>query len=224
MNRLVNEHTEANSCGYSHDHSIYSSNKIKLTHEQMPVELISSFLQTIDKTIISVTKINDLGNVDGKVIGFQIKFRNNDDIIISGDDLLNLSNRLSHGTIEAIQFLYKLIEIKSEYYNTIYIDEQLTHIHSDLEKELLAIAINILPLDAQLFYTSHNVEVLNMNLPISCYTILVEDDEGYPIAVSPEEYLPIQNDRNNMYKNLENNTFGTFKDFGILFDLIKNLI
>ena len=53
----------------------------------------------------------------------------------------------------------------------IIVTKKFSYIHSDIEKAILSLMIDFLKPNTQLFFTTHNMEVLNMDLPIHCFTI-----------------------------------------------------
>lgn len=221
MNSLFDDHKICNEFGYSFQHSNFGDNNTLVLEDiVIPNEVMENFLKTIDNSTLKVKNIES----DGEVLklDFMITFKNGEHIIISGNDLNNISHRLSYGTIEAIQFIYKIFQINSDRYDIVFIDECLTHIHTELEKELLSICIEVLPKSSQLFFTTHNNDILNMNLPISCFTILSENSDGNTQVSNPEKVRNQKNDRNNLLKLIEKDLFNTSKDFGELYNILSS--
>ena len=56
-----------------------------------------------------------------------------------------------------------------------YCDEKFSYIHSDLEKATLSLMIDLLRPNGQLFFTSHNADILDMSLPKHSFTFLRKD-------------------------------------------------
>lgn len=53
-----------------------------------------------------------------------------------------------------------------------YCDEKFSYIHSDIEKAILSVMIELLGKDTQLFFTTHNTDILDMQLPKHSYTFM----------------------------------------------------
>ncbi|MDK7178494.1 hypothetical protein QP445_13820, partial [Micrococcus luteus] len=73
----------------------------------------------------------------------------------------------------------------------------------------LSLLIAHLPRHAQLFYTTHNYDVLDMNLPVHSYVFMSKDEEGTSI-VQPEQIIN-KNDRS-LLNYVKNNVFNTLPD------------
>jgi hypothetical protein len=93
----------------------------------------------------------------------------------------------------------------------------MAHVHSDLEVSILNKMIGILGEESQLFYTTHNTDVLDMNLLPHAYLFLVRSEAGYVSAVQPEHFFT-KNDRT-LRSYVENDVFKTRPNA----DLIDNL-
>lgn len=79
---------------------------------------------------------------------------------------------LSSGTKSGIAIavmIAHMIEKKCEFF---YCDEKFSFIHSDIEKALLSVMIELLDDDTQLFFTTHNTDILDMQLPKHSYTFM----------------------------------------------------
>lgn len=186
--------------------------------ERIPESVLSQFICAIDRSIHKVEY------TDGDSMSFNIEFNDGQDLLVDYYKLSDLEWRLSYGTVDAIQFFFKLYEILEGGYNTIYIDEELSHIQSELEKVLFLSLIQNLPNDAQLFFTTHNTELLKIDLPVSCYTILSEDKEGKTVVTNVEDYIKNKNDRNSLFNYIRSNYFSTEKYYDELFDIVEGMI
>jgi len=72
-----------------------------------------------------------------------------------------------------------------------YCDEKFPYIHSDIEKAILSLMIDFLKPNTQLFFTTHNLEILDMNLPIHCFTFLKKREKIEVVYAS--EYIDEDN-------------------------------
>jgi hypothetical protein len=66
--------------------------------------------------------------------------------------------------------------------------------HSELEISMLNLMIEKLGENSQLFYTSHNYDVLEMNLPSHSYVFMKKDE--FVEVMHPEKLGYTKNDRN----------------------------
>ena len=116
---------------------------------------------------------------------------------------------LSSGTKEGIHIgniLYNIIRDKeNNSYRAYYVDEKFAYIHTELEKNILSIMLDLLPKESQLFFTTHNSDILDFNVPIHSFTFLKKEDNIE--VVNPEKYI-LKNDRR-LKNYIENDMFGT---------------
>lgn len=96
-----------------------------------------------------------------------------------------------------------------------FIDEKISYVHSELELEILNQMINILTLKSQLFFTTHNINILEMNLPIHSFTLLKKDPNIE--VVYPSDYLK-RNDRT-IVNAIKNDVFNALTNTSLLDDL-----
>lgn len=101
-----------------------------------------------------------------------------------------------------------------------YIDENFSYIQSDVEIAIFNLMIEMLGKESQLFFTTHNMELLEMNLPIHSFLFLKKSDKI--TAVKPESIIK----RNNQsLKNaVENDVFGTIPNTFLLEEYTSELM
>ena len=91
-------------------------------------------------------------------------------------------------------------------------DEKFSHLHSAAEKAFLSLLIDLIGPNQQMFFTTHNTDVLDMNIPFHSYAFLRRDeyDENRVTSVFASDYLK----KNNVsLKNaVENDLFSTNPD------------
>lgn len=109
-----------------------------------------------------------------------------------------------------LSFLSILQEVKCRRNHTIYIDEKLPHLHAELEAYLV-MKLLLINRDAQIFFTTHNSELLDLNVPSNAFLLFKRGDDGYNTAIFVNEKLN-KNDRSirNYY---ENDYFGVMPDY-----------
>ena len=129
------------------------------------------------------------------------------DLILADEKILN-DGMLSSGTkagIDIAILLTSIITSRNEFY---YCDEKFSYIHSDMEKEILSKMIEKLGNDQQLFFTTHNTDILDMTLPKHSFVFLKKekvDDKFEVCCVFADTYLKRNTD--SLRKAVENDLF-----------------
>lgn len=178
-------------------------------------------LKIIDNSIDSIrtiesTSLNNKDNDSIKEDDYYIVFKNGERVLVKESNPKNIKdNRLSQGTIEAIEMSYILKNLNS-FPGTVYLDEQMAYMHTELSNNLILKLIESNK-DSQIFITTHNENVLDLNVPIHSYTFFTRND-GVIDVVNPEKKLN-KNDRN-LKLYVQNNYFETYPE---LDDLWRNL-
>ena len=202
--------------------SRFSESSLTGSIMKAPIEVLNNLLPLIDN---SVSQVLPMHTADKSIAtaSYLIQFKNGSQLTIPEGNLFKTSDRdrLSHGTCEAISFLNVLEEIKSDAGVLIFVDEQLAHMHAELEAFLIMKAF-YMEKKAQLFFTSHNTELLDLNLPNTCYLLFKRNSEGYNEAFFINEKLS-KNDRSikNYY---DNDYFGMKPDFSSLDEYIDQYL
>lgn len=164
--------------------------------------LLTVLLKTFDKNILSVGQSIEADNA------YVITLKNKKKIIIQ--DGMNIENIgiLSSGTKYAINIASLLISIKYNLNGFYYVDEQFSYISSELENILLSLMICYLPTNSQLFFTTHNLDLLDKLLPKHSFLILRQGINGNSQPIYIENYI---NKNNQSLRNLyENDYFNNF--------------
>ncbi len=198
---------------YSFRISLFRSNSIDYPISPN-IERINRILPRIDNSVKQVEGL--LGSKDKtKTNSYLIKFTNGDLLTVPDGDLRHCGERLSHGTFESINFISLLDDLQSEDYNGVfYVDEQLSHIHSELEAYLIRQAFLQKKDTNQLFFTTHNIEILDLNIPVNSFIFFHRDKKGWNEAIFPSNRLN-KNDRS-LRGYYENDYFGILPDYSIL--------
>ncbi|MCH4080513.1 MAG: ATP-binding protein [Eubacterium sp.] len=176
------------------------------------LRILETVLKVLDPSIQSVRPIDDVRN------SFVIQL-DQQQVIIQDGKAANVK-LLSTGTYDGIavaEILSRIIERKNGFY---YCDEKFSCIQSDVEKAILSIMIDKLPDYEQLFFTTHNTDVLDMPYPKHTFLFLKKDVQRpeQPITViSADEYLKRNTD--SLRSAVENDLFGVTPDVDALFKL-----
>ncbi len=138
--------------------------------------VLENVLKALDPSVQKVEMSRDVEKA------YVIRLRNKSIILQDGEQFD--TNLLSSGTkagVEVASVVSSLVQGKHTFY---YCDEKFPYIHSDIEKAILSLMIESLQPDAQLFFTTHNTDILDMNLPKHAFTFLRKDvdDTECPIT------------------------------------------
>ena len=167
------------------------------------VATLDSLLPEIDDSVAGVKSLE----IDGdETDSYRINFKNGDYMTVPDGNLARCKDRLSHGTFEAIGFLNRLMYMRATYGGLVFVDEKLAHVHSELEAYLLRTAFAVKPRNSQLFFTTHNIEIFQVDVPMNAFIFFKRNDEGFNEAVCPSDYIN-KNDRN-LSSYYEKNYFG----------------
>lgn len=141
------------------------------------LKTLRAVIGTLDPTLTDVEIARDLKD------SFVIR-RRGKEIIIQDGKLLN-KELLSSGTAEGIDvavFLASMLSHKNCFY---YCDEHFSYIQSEIEKSVFGLMVEHLGRNEQLIFTTHNTEMLDLNLPKHAFAFMRKEiDEGkYNVAV-----------------------------------------
>jgi len=169
---------------------------------KIDLKIFGNILKTLDPTILGISKIRDVKN------SYKLELKNQDLIIQDGkfiDDSI-----LSSGTKAGIHIAGVVNSIKENLNGFYYCDEKFSYIHSDIEKAILSLMINFLQPNTQLFFTTHNLEILDLDLPFHSFTFLRKKEKIEVVYTS--NYIKkndqslknaVKNDLFNVAPNLE---------------------
>ena len=170
---------------------------------------LKAVLGTLDISLSEVSISEDLKN------SFIIK-REDQEIVIQEGKLLN-SEVLSSGTIEGIDIAILLALLMNNRPCFYYCDEHFSYVQSDIEKRIFGIMLDHLTDNSQLIFTTHNTDMLDLNLPKHTYMFLRKKKENgiYRItAVSGSDVLKRNTD--SMKSAAENDVFDSLPDERLL--------
>lgn len=183
------------------------------------VEQLSNILPKIDN---SVEKIQTMYVNHVKTASYQISFRNGETMTVPDGNLLACKDRLSHGTYEAIDFINMLDCMVKAKDMTIYIDEKLAHMHSELESYLIRKAMLVKSRNTQLFITTHNTDVFLLNVPMNVFLFFRRNRDGYNECIYPTDKIN-KNDRN-LLQYYRNDYFGVLPDYSALDEYFETMV
>lgn len=175
-------------------------------------KILKNILITLDPAIHNVERIKNVKNA------YVIRAGNRDIVIQDGDKFG--TKLLSSGTkagVEVATVLSSLIQGKNEFY---YCDEKFSYISSDIEKAVLGVMIECIRPNEQLFFTTHNTEILEMDLPKHSFNFMKKDvtNRGNPIkCLSASDYLKRNTD--SLKRAVENDLFSTAPSTDLIYEI-----
>ena len=177
------------------------------------LKTLRAVIGTLDPTLTDISISRDLKD------SFIIR-RKGAEIIIQDGKLLN-REALSSGTAEGIDvaiFLASMLGGEKAFY---YCDEHFSYIQSDIEKRIFGLMLDRTAPGSQLIFTTHNTDMLDLNLPKHAYVFLRkkqdEDGEYRVTAVSASEILKRNTD--SVRCAVENDVFDSLPDDSLLDEL-----
>lgn len=208
---------EINSKGWKFSYPIDASeNKEYSTIEENEkyIQILKYILKTLDPSIEDVIKSKDVKNT------YFIKWKNCN-VTIQDGKILN-GNIMSSGTKEGLEISYIITSLICGLYSLFYCDELFSYVNSDIEKACLSIIIDRLTDRKQLFFTTHNTEILDMQLPKHSFTFLRKncDNLEKPIeCISASQYLKRSTD--SLKNAVENDLFCTAPELNMLYQIVE---
>ena len=145
--------------------------------------------------------------------------RRDQEIIIQDGKLLN-RELLSSGTAEGIDVAVFLASMMSGGNCFYYCDEHFSYIQSDIEKRIFGLMVERLGQGGQLIFTTHNTDMLNLNLPNHTFAFMrksIEDGIWQVSVTFASDHLRRRTD--SVKCAMENDVFDSLPDESLLDDL-----
>lgn len=183
-----------------------------LENDEKYIKILKAVLQTLDPSIQDVVKLQEIDNA------YAIKWDSCSAIIKDGK--ISEGSVLSSGTKEGLDISYIIASLYSNKHDFYYCDEVFSYVNSDIEKACLSIMIDKLTNRKQLFFTTHNTEILDMQLPKHTFSFLKKDvnDVDNPVkCINDSEYLKRGTD--SLKNAVENDLFCTAPDLDKIYNL-----
>lgn len=176
--------------------------------------ILEQVLKTLDPSIQAVVKIQEIEH------SYAIKM-DNCSVIIKEGQLYN-EQVLSSGTKAGLDIAYIIASLVCDQHDFYYCDERFSYVNSDIERVCLSIIIDKLTERKQLFFTTHNTDILDMQLPKHSFAFLKKDtsDSDMPIkCIYAEQYLKRNTD--SLKHAVENDVFGSAPDLFRLYEIAE---
>ena len=186
----------------------YSGNEYDLN-------ILNHILKAFDNSILKIEKVKNAKN------GYLIHFEHGKNILIQ-DGKASGGNILSSGTKEGLAIAYVITSMMKSSERPFYVDEKFSYAHTDIEKAIFSLMIDLVGKEDQLFFTTHNLDLLEMDLPMHSYVFFGKIN-GKIRTVYPEEVIINKNDRN-LKNYVLNNVFNTIPDTNSIDNLRELLL
>ena len=164
---------------------IHDSFSFEFNYMEERLDFLNKILKTLDPSIKEINKSNDVKN------GIVIKFHNDENDIILQNNM-PINDRLSSGTKVGIDIAEMVSSIYLKINGFYYCDEKFSYIHSELEQKILNLMVEMLGDYDQLFFTTHNLDVLKMNFPIHSFIFLNKEKTQINVKYA-ENYIKKNN-------------------------------
>lgn len=138
--------------------------------------VLESILKALDPSILAVEISQDVKNA--------YVIRLNDSAVILQNGERFTTNLLSSGTKAGVEVARVVSSLVQGDYSFYYCDEKFPYIHSDIEKAILSLMIDYIRPNDQLFFTTHNTDILDMNLPKHAFTFLRKDAKNVECPIT----------------------------------------
>jgi ABC-type Mn2+/Zn2+ transport system ATPase subunit len=174
--------------------------------------VLENILKSLDPSIKEVKISQDVDN--GYVI-----IMPNESIVIQKGQTLD-TELLSSGTKSGIEIANMISSLMQKLNSFYYCDEKFSYIHSDVEKALLSLMIDYVDSGDQLFFTTHNTDILDMNLPKHTFTFLHKDVNNIDQPITCIEASSLLKRNTDSLRNaVENDLFSTAPALELIYSI-----
>ena len=191
---------------------IESSLRVTDVNKEALLKTLRAVIGTLDPTLTDVAIAKDLKD------SFVIR-RRGKEIIIQDGKLLN-KELLSSGTAEGIDVAVFLASMLSHNNCFYYCDEHFSYIQNDIEKAIFGLMVERLGRNKQLIFTTHNTDMLDLNLPKHAFAFMRKeiDDGEYNVSVTFASEI-LKRNTDSVKCAMENDVFRSLPDASLLDEL-----
>ena len=174
--------------------------------------ILENTLKSLDPSIKNVKISKDVKNA--------YVINTNDKSIVVQSNVAFDTNIFSSGTKSGIavsRMIHSLMQGLNSFY---YCDEKFSYIHSDIEKAVLSLMIEFVGPYDQLFFTTHNTDVLDMNLPKHSFVFFHKDitNAEFPITcINASTFLKRSTD--SLRNAVENDLFSAAPSVELIYSI-----
>lgn len=199
---------------------VYSEKAIR----ENQLKILKTILITLDSNIKNVKPLRTDNNEEIED-AYVIELHSNKSIICQNGKLVD-SNILSSGTRTAFNLANSLTSMLFNLNQFYYLDEQFSYLNTDIEKSIISlIAQYINKKDEQVFITTHNLDVSELNLPKHSFWFLIKEaveNKQADIKIISASDIIVKNNVN-LRNAIENDVFNTAPKLESI-DNLENLL
>ncbi len=184
------------------------------SEEKEYFNILNQVLKTLDPSIINVSKSLDAPNA------IVIKHENANIIIVQAGYPISSINYLSSGTKYGINLANILFSIKYHKNGIYLIDEQFSYVNSDIEASILSTMVSMLGPNEQIFFTTHNSNILDLGFPFHSFNFMKKVSDGAKQRIEVSCATEVEN-RNNVSPKtiIDNDMLGTAPNVNKIFEI-----
>lgn len=130
------------------------------------LDILKRVLMTLDSSILDIYKSNEVD------CGYVLNIENVGKRIIQNGDFISDILYLSSGTKYGFNIANLIYSIKKHKNGIYLIDEQFSYINSDIEVAILNTMVSLLGEDEQIFFTTHNNNILDIPYPFHSFNFM----------------------------------------------------
>ncbi len=192
-----------------------TNRKINLPKDDLKLQnVLQNILKALDPSIQAVEKSQEIDNA------YVIRLHNKSIILQDGETFD--TEYLSSGTKAGVEVAKVVSALIQNVYSFYYCDEKFPYAHSDIEKSILSVMIESIGPNSQLFFTTHNTDVLELNLPKHSFIFLkknMSDNESPISAINASSLLKRNTD--SLKNAVENDLFCAAPSVDGIYDILK---
>lgn len=178
------------------------------------LNILNSVFKTLDNSIINVSKSKDTNNA------YVIEHNCGKKIILQDGNRLSSIPLLSSGTKYGVNISNIIYSIKHHENGIYLIDEQFSYVSSDVEAAMLSTMVAMLGPNEQIFFTTHNMNILSLGFPFHSFYFMKKESYGNRHKILINCGSEASNKNNVSPKTIiDNDLFATSPDVNMIFEL-----
>lgn len=180
-------------------------------------KILFNVLKAFDPSIVKTVPSNEIAN------SYIVTFKNGTKAQITDGEKLSDIKALSSGSKYAVNIAGIMYAIKKHKNGFYFVDEQFSYVNPDLEIACLVTMVNMLDDGEQLFFTSHNTEILSLPFPNHSFNFLKKTNVGDNTEIRLINAASLEKRNNVNIKNLyDNDYFDVAPDTSLIMEIGAN--
>lgn len=197
---------------FSFPFDAFFETRYRIEENEEYLRVLNHTLNVLDPAIKGIIKLNELEDTYAIQMG-------KEEILIKDGKILN-PFMLSSGTKSGLDIAGIVASIKSDKHSFYYCDEKFLYVHSDIEKGFLSLMISLLKPNSQLFFTTHNLDILDLPLPKHSFNFLKKEifvDDQVIKVINAADYLKKNTD--SLRNAVDNDLFSVSPNLDLLYKI-----